>query len=110
MAACAPSPARAAFTRASNAEPIQLWQDASIFQLIHALIDTARHRVLVEVYEIGRPDLISQMINARHRGVDVRVVTDRPCKQAASPPPSSIVRGCQSSSIPWMTSPIRSTT
>ena len=82
MAACTPSPARAAFTRASNAEPIQLWQDASIFELIHALIDTARHRVLVEVYEIGRPDLISQLVDARHRGLDVRLVTD-PTVQAS---------------------------
>src|SRR5437879_1020290 len=91
MAACAPSPARAAFTRASNAEPIQLWQDASIFQLIHALIDTARHRILVEVYEIGRPDLISQMVNARHRGLDVRVVTD-PTVQASRSAAAELAR------------------
>jgi len=86
IAACAQPPPRAAFTRASDAEPIQLWQDASIFQLVQTLMDTARHRVLVEVYEIGRPDLISRMADARHRGLDVRVITDptvRPSRSAA---------------------------
>ncbi len=55
---------------------MQLWQDASIFKLITALIAHARHRVLVEVYEIGRLDLVGEIEDARVRGADVRVLTD----------------------------------
>src|SRR5205814_3570875 len=33
-------------------------------------------RVLVEVYEISRPDLIDVMASAHGRGADVRVITD----------------------------------
>jgi len=55
---------------------VQLWQDGSIFKLVTALIAHARHRVLVEVYEIGRPDLVGEISDARVRGADVRVLTD----------------------------------
>lgn len=55
---------------------MELWQDASIFKLVRALIEHATHRVLVEVYEIGRPDLVGDMADARRRGADVRVLTD----------------------------------
>jgi phosphatidylserine/phosphatidylglycerophosphate/cardiolipin synthase-like enzyme len=57
-------------------EAVKLWQDASIFQLVGGMIEHARRRVLVEVYEIGRPDLIQEMSSARSRALDVRVVTD----------------------------------
>ena len=61
----------------SGAPPsVQLWQDASIFKLVGSLIGHARRRVLVEVYEIGRPDLIDVMASAHGRGADVRVITD----------------------------------
>lgn len=55
---------------------VQLWQDASIFKLVGALIAHARERVLVEVYEIGRNDLLSAISDAHRRGADVRVLTD----------------------------------
>jgi phosphatidylserine/phosphatidylglycerophosphate/cardiolipin synthase-like enzyme len=57
-------------------EPVRLWQDASIFKLVDALIAHARQRVLVEVYEIGRADLVKRMSEARARGAAVRVITD----------------------------------
>src|SRR6202007_3291679 len=55
---------------------VQLWQDAAIFKLVGALIGHAQHRVLVEVYEIGRADLVSEISAAHARGADVRVLTD----------------------------------
>jgi phosphatidylserine/phosphatidylglycerophosphate/cardiolipin synthase-like enzyme len=65
----------------SSADPgppavAQLWQDGSIFKLVGALIGHARTRVLVEVYEVGRPDLIAAIAGAHTRGADVRVITD----------------------------------
>ena len=70
VAAGAAPPPRAA------PEPVKLWQDASIFQLVRGMIQHARRQVLVEVYEIGRRDLIQEMSSARGRGADVRVITD----------------------------------
>ena len=73
----APSPAAAAEPTSSSGVPdVQLWQDASIFKLVGALIAHARQRVLVEVYEIGRDDLVSEIAGAHRRGADVRVLTD----------------------------------
>ena len=57
-------------------EPVRLWTDAGIFQLVGNLIRTARKRVLVEVYELGREDIIEALAAARGRGLDVRVITD----------------------------------
>lgn len=57
-------------------EPVRLWQDASIFTLVGGLISSARRRVLVEVYELGRSDLVLALGAQRARGVDVRVITD----------------------------------
>jgi phosphatidylserine/phosphatidylglycerophosphate/cardiolipin synthase-like enzyme len=57
-------------------QAVELWQDASIFKLVGALIEHAQKRVLVEVYEIGRPDLVGDLADARRRGADVRVLTD----------------------------------
>jgi len=73
----APYAAAAAAPPTTSGPPaVQLWQDASIFKLVTALLAHARHRVLVEVYEIGRPDLIGEIGDARGRGADVRVLTD----------------------------------
>jgi phosphatidylserine/phosphatidylglycerophosphate/cardiolipin synthase-like enzyme len=60
----------------ATAEPVRLWQDASIFELVRGMISSARRRVLVEVYEIGRADLVRELGAAEARGVAVRVVTD----------------------------------
>jgi phosphatidylserine/phosphatidylglycerophosphate/cardiolipin synthase-like enzyme len=58
------------------AQPVRLWQDASIFQLVGGLIGSAHARVLVEMYELGRADILRQLGEAVGRGVSVRVITD----------------------------------
>ena len=55
---------------------MRLWQDAAIFKLVGQLIDTAHHRVMVEMYELGRVEVVRGLASARSRGVDVRVITD----------------------------------
>jgi phosphatidylserine/phosphatidylglycerophosphate/cardiolipin synthase-like enzyme len=55
---------------------VRLWQDAHIFELVGALIASARSRVLVEMYELGRSDLVRVLGEASRRGVSVRVITD----------------------------------
>ncbi|HEY2599261.1 MAG TPA: phosphatidylserine/phosphatidylglycerophosphate/cardiolipin synthase family protein [Candidatus Dormibacteraeota bacterium] len=57
-------------------EPVQLWQDASIFSLIGSLIASSHRRILVEVYELGRAGLIVSLGSRQTAGVDVRVITD----------------------------------
>jgi phosphatidylserine/phosphatidylglycerophosphate/cardiolipin synthase-like enzyme len=75
-----PVPARAGGTGAAVAVAgsgsVRLWQDASIFGLVGSLIRSARRRVLAEVYEIGRADLLRELGAAARRGVEVRVITD----------------------------------
>ena len=58
------------------AQPVRLWQDASIFQLVGGSIVSARSRVLVEMYELGRPDIVRELGDAVARRVAVRVITD----------------------------------
>jgi len=55
---------------------VRLWQDAAIFQLVGHLIDSARSRVLVEMYELGRVEIVQSLGAAKARGVAVRVITD----------------------------------
>ncbi len=69
-------PAAQAAAGSGRPEPVWLWQDASIFTLLGRLVASARHRVLVEVYELGRSDLIASLGARRALGVDVRVITD----------------------------------
>ena len=66
----------AANAGAGAAQPVRLWQDASIFQLVGGLIGSAHTRVLVEMYELGRPDIVRELGDAVGRGVAVRVITD----------------------------------
>ena len=56
--------------------PVRLWQDGSIFSLVGGLIGSGRHRVLVEMYELGRDEVVVALGQARARGDDVRVITD----------------------------------
>ena len=66
---------------------VRLWQDASIFQLVGGLIGSARVRVMVEMYELGRDDVLVQLGEAVGRGVGVRVITDptvAPSRQSAA--------------------------
>ena len=55
---------------------VRLWIDASIFDLVGRMIATAHRRVDVEVYELGRPDIVRALGAAQARGVPVRVITD----------------------------------
>jgi phosphatidylserine/phosphatidylglycerophosphate/cardiolipin synthase-like enzyme len=57
-------------------QTVRLWQDASIFHLVGDLIASAHVRVMVEMYELGRPDLVQQLGDSVGRGVSVRVITD----------------------------------
>jgi phosphatidylserine/phosphatidylglycerophosphate/cardiolipin synthase-like enzyme len=61
---------------ASVPQPVRLWQDASIFQLVGGLIASAHVRVLVEMYELGRADVVGELGDAVRRGASVRVITD----------------------------------
>jgi phosphatidylserine/phosphatidylglycerophosphate/cardiolipin synthase-like enzyme len=81
LAGCS-SPASASAT--SIASEVRLWQDASIFKLVGQLIGGARHRVMVEMYELGRPDVVRGLASAKARSVDVRVITDPTVKASRS--------------------------
>jgi phosphatidylserine/phosphatidylglycerophosphate/cardiolipin synthase-like enzyme len=61
---------------------VRLWQDGSIFELVGRLIGSAHRRVLVEMYELGRSDLVQDLGAAAARGVDVRVITDPTVSQS----------------------------
>ena len=69
------SPAASATGQATVAG-VRLWQDAAIFTLVRRLIDSSRHQVMVEMYELGRPDLVQALGAAKARSIDVRVITD----------------------------------
>jgi cardiolipin synthase A/B len=58
------------------AEAGGLWQDAHIFTAVGETLAAAQGRVLVEMYEFGRDDLVGALIGARARGADVRVILD----------------------------------
>jgi cardiolipin synthase A/B len=58
------------------AQPVRLWEDATIFQLVGSLIGSAHSRVRVEMYELGRADILRELGDAVGRGVSVRVITD----------------------------------
>ena len=68
-----PSPSRGT---SSAAQSVRLWQDASIFDLVRDLIGSAHVRVMVEMYELERADLLRALGEAVVRGVAVRVITD----------------------------------
>ena len=55
---------------------MRLWQDASIFQLVDGLIGSAHARVMVEMYELGRLEILHELAGVAGRGVAVRVITD----------------------------------
>jgi phosphatidylserine/phosphatidylglycerophosphate/cardiolipin synthase-like enzyme len=72
------SPAQSAIavTTPEPSSSVRLWQDASIFALISGVIGSAKRRVLVEIYELGREDVVRDLGSAASRGLDVRVITD----------------------------------
>jgi cardiolipin synthase A/B len=77
LAGCSgPAPAASAGAGAPVGGPVRLWQDSSIFSLVGGLVGSARRRVLVEMYELGRDEILTGLGSARSRGDDVRVLTD----------------------------------
>jgi len=70
VAAPAPGPSGSA-----GAE-VRLWQDADIFHLVDELIAGAHRRLMVEMYELGRSEIVQALGAAQLRGVEVRVVFD----------------------------------
>jgi len=74
LAGCS-SPAYAAPVSPPGGE-VRLWQDAAIFQLVGGLIASTHRRVMVEMYELGRVELVQALGAAKARGVEVRVITD----------------------------------
>ena len=71
-----PAPARPVAAAAAASAPVLLWQDGDIFHLVGRLIGSSRRRVLVEMYELGRSEIVEALGAARARGVDVRVIVD----------------------------------
>lgn len=71
LPACLPAVAATSLPTAPG-----LHRDAEIFGEIGRLLDHARERVWVEMYEFGRRDLARRLIALARRGVDVRAVTD----------------------------------
>jgi len=70
-----PAPGAAASHLPASAA-VQLWQDAGIFTLVDRLIGSAQRRVMVEMYELGRAEIVQALGTAEARGVEVRVITD----------------------------------
>jgi phosphatidylserine/phosphatidylglycerophosphate/cardiolipin synthase-like enzyme len=61
---------------APPAGDVRLWQDSAIFTLVGDLIGHSQHKVMVEMYELGRAEIVSALGGAKARGVAVRVITD----------------------------------
>ena len=59
------------------------------------LINTARHTVDVEMYELGNPALVGALILAAHRGVQVRVILDATESQSVAAAPILRAGGVQ---------------
>jgi phosphatidylserine/phosphatidylglycerophosphate/cardiolipin synthase-like enzyme len=70
------SPAPAAALPPPAGSGVRLWQDASIFKLVGDLIGSSHRRVMVEMYELGRSEIVAALSAASSRGVEVRVITD----------------------------------
>src|SRR5260370_40063873 len=81
LTACSivPSAARvasAAQVVAGPPEQVMLWQDAGIFRLVAPLIESSRTRVMGEMFELGRRDVLSALRSSEARGPAARVMTD----------------------------------
>jgi len=81
LAGCS-SPVSTGSASTVAAREVRLWQDAKIFTLVGQLIGSAQRRVLVEMYELGRSEVVRALGAAEGRGVEVRVITD-PTVQAS---------------------------
>jgi len=80
-------PSVAARPGSLGADGVRLWQDGDIFTLVRDLIASAKQRVMVEMYELGRDDLVEALGAARAAGIEVRVIIDptvKPSRAAAA--------------------------
>jgi phosphatidylserine/phosphatidylglycerophosphate/cardiolipin synthase-like enzyme len=77
-AACWPLsvPAPAIAPAPAGSPEIRLWQDAAIFDSVAGMLQRARGRVWLEMYEFERDDLAAKLEAARAAGLDVRAVLD----------------------------------
>jgi phosphatidylserine/phosphatidylglycerophosphate/cardiolipin synthase-like enzyme len=78
----APTPVAPALAQPMPSGSVRLWQDAAIFELVTNAISGAHTRVLVEMYELGRADIVKLLGNRRGNGLDVRVITDPTVNQS----------------------------
>ncbi len=86
-ATAAPYPTAAAPPAAVGGDTVSVMARGVVaFPVIRQLIEGARHRVDVEVYELGRADLAADLVEAHRRGLEVTVVTDPsvPSSEAAA--------------------------
>lgn len=76
LAACGPAPP---VQSGPAGRDFRLWQDASIFDCVQQMLSRSGpgQIVWVEMYEFGRADLASDLLAARARGADVRLIVDR---------------------------------
>ncbi|MBO0684043.1 MAG: phospholipase D family protein, partial [Candidatus Dormibacteraeota bacterium] len=76
LAACGQAPP---LQTAPAGRDFRLWQDASIFDCVRRMLSRSGpgQVVWVEMYEFGRADLASDLLAARARGADVRLIVDR---------------------------------
>jgi phosphatidylserine/phosphatidylglycerophosphate/cardiolipin synthase-like enzyme len=77
-----------------------LWQDASIFKLVGDLIGSSHRRVMVEMYELGRSEIVTALSAANVRGVEVRVITDPTVKASRASAARLLALGVQERAYP----------
>lgn len=76
-AALTPYPAAAGPAVAVGDDAVTVLPRGSVaFPVIRRLIETARQRVDVEIYEFGRVDLSGALVGAHRRGLEVNVIID----------------------------------
>ena len=78
----APPAVTQALAQPADGGSVRLWQDAAIFKLVTIAISGAHARVLVEMYELGRTDIVRLLGNRHASGLDVRVITDPTVNQS----------------------------
>ncbi|HKW73650.1 MAG TPA: phosphatidylserine/phosphatidylglycerophosphate/cardiolipin synthase family protein [Candidatus Dormibacteraeota bacterium] len=76
LVGCSSPASAASVAPVAAVSEVHLWQDAAIFQLVGRMIGNAHRRVMVEMYELGRAEIVRGLASAKARGVDVRVITD----------------------------------
>jgi phosphatidylserine/phosphatidylglycerophosphate/cardiolipin synthase-like enzyme len=73
----APYPAEAGPPVRVGADTVSILPRGAVaFPLIRRLIETARRRVDVEIYEFGRADIAADLVDAHRRGLAVTLITD----------------------------------